>query len=77
MVSAVQGLTRNELRIINSALDLTYKTARSAMTPMDKVFMISHVRRFPLCLLTPSAGPHANASQCLRELGCTPSHCTM
>ena len=36
-----QGLTDNELHVINSALELTHKRARAAMTPLDKVFMVS------------------------------------
>jgi metal transporter CNNM len=39
--NAGEGLTTNELRVINSALELTSKTARTAMTPLDKVFMVS------------------------------------
>lgn len=37
---AGEGLTANELLVINSALELTSKTARTAMTPLDKVFMV-------------------------------------
>lgn len=36
-----QGLTDNELHVINSALELTYKRAKAAMTPLDTVFMVS------------------------------------
>ena len=36
-----EALTRNETQIINSALELTAKTARAAMTPLDNVFMVS------------------------------------
>jgi metal transporter CNNM len=35
-----QALTRNETHVINSALELTSKTARRALTPIDKVFMV-------------------------------------
>lgn len=40
-VSVGEGLTKNELNIIQSALELTFKTAKEAMTPLDKVFMLS------------------------------------
>lgn len=36
-----EALTRNETQIINSALELSSKTARAAMTPLDKVFMVA------------------------------------
>ncbi|KAF6253868.1 hypothetical protein COO60DRAFT_1273472 [Scenedesmus sp. NREL 46B-D3] len=35
------GLTQQEVAVINGALDLTSKTALSAMTPIHKVFMLS------------------------------------
>lgn len=33
-------MTQNETQVINSALELTSKTAKTAYTPLDKVFMI-------------------------------------
>jgi metal transporter CNNM len=35
-----EALTQNETQVINSALELTAKTAKTAYTPLDKVFMI-------------------------------------
>jgi metal transporter CNNM len=40
-VSVGEGLSKNELNVIQAALELTYKTAKEAMTPLDKVFMLS------------------------------------
>ncbi|EFJ52015.1 hypothetical protein VOLCADRAFT_103216 [Volvox carteri f. nagariensis] len=37
------ALGRDEIKVITGALDLTSKVAFRAMTPLDKVFMLSHV----------------------------------
>lgn len=35
-----EALTQNETQVINSALELTSKTAKTAYTPLEKVFML-------------------------------------
>lgn len=36
-----EALTKNETQVINSALELTAKTAKTGVTPLDKVFMVA------------------------------------
>lgn len=51
-VGGGQGLTDNEVHIVNNALELTSKTARSAMTPMDKARCRAYARSSLERLLT-------------------------